>query len=57
MRYVSLSELDDFRRLLDRTVAADFDGHTEFDHLTPEQRLQWISQCALFVHEVNGKLT
>jgi hypothetical protein len=27
----------------------DFDGHTEFAGLTPEQRLVWLSQVAQFV--------
>ena len=27
----------------------DFDGHTEFARLTPEQRLMWLSQAAQFV--------
>lgn len=26
----------------------DFDGHTEFDRLTPEQRLMWLSQTVQF---------
>ena len=29
--------------------AKDFDGHTEFARLTPEQRLMWLSQSAQFV--------
>ena len=29
-----------------------FDGHTEFGALTPEQKLQWLSQCARFVWEI-----
>jgi hypothetical protein len=27
-----------------------FDGHTEFFALTPEQRLEWLSEIAKFVH-------
>ena len=26
----------------------DFDGHTEFDRLTTDQRLMWLSQAAQF---------
>jgi hypothetical protein len=27
----------------------DFDGHTDFDKLTPEQRLQWLSDMLDFM--------
>ncbi|HTD16364.1 MAG TPA: hypothetical protein VK673_14370 [Chthoniobacterales bacterium] len=27
----------------------DFDGHTEFASLSPEQRLIWLSQTARFI--------
>ncbi|HOD16919.1 MAG TPA: hypothetical protein PK307_13885 [Spirochaetota bacterium] len=42
-------DMDEFRRLLAKTSPGDFDGHTDFDKLTPEQRLMWLSQCAQFV--------
>jgi len=29
-----------------------FDGHTEFGALKPEQKLQWLSQCARFAWEI-----
>jgi len=32
------------------TSAEDFDGHTDFQQLTPRQKLQWISAAACFVH-------
>ena len=28
----------------------DFDGHTEFNKLTLEQRLQWLSEMAQFLY-------
>lgn len=31
-----------------RLSPSDFDGHTEFDRLTAEQRLMWLSQAAQF---------
>ncbi|MBW7858616.1 MAG: hypothetical protein H3C43_10080 [Leptonema sp. (in: Bacteria)] len=31
-----------------------FDGHTEFYRLNLQQRLQWISQVALFVTQYCG---
>jgi hypothetical protein len=48
----SRAEIEEFRRLLERTSMSDFDGHTDFDRLTPEQRLLWLSQCAQFFSEV-----
>jgi len=27
----------------------DFDGHTEFASMSPEQRLNWLSQVARFI--------
>ena len=29
---------------------ADYDGHTEFAHMTPSQRLAWLDQAVLFIH-------
>jgi hypothetical protein len=29
----------------------DFDGHTEFARMDPEQRLIWLSEVARFVHD------
>lgn len=40
---------EDFRELISGTSSADFDGHTEFVSLTPEQRLMWLSQSAQFI--------
>lgn len=36
---------------------SDFDGHTEFKSLTPEQKLLWISTSAQFwymIHKEKG---
>lgn len=33
---------------------SDFDGHTVFTDLTPEQRLEWLYQAASFVSENRG---
>ena len=27
----------------------DYDGHTEFDRMTPAQRLAWLDEATLFV--------
>ncbi len=45
---------EDFKKVLDRLKPEDFDGHTEFHRLTPEQRLMWLSQAAQFWHECGG---
>ena len=45
----------EFERALAQCTREDFDGHTEFYRLTPEQRLEWLCQAAAFVHEFKGK--
>ena len=32
----------------------DFDGHTEFASMSPEQRLNWLSQVARFIFVVRN---
>ena len=49
------STREEFDRALALCTAEDFDGHTEFYRLTPEQRLEWLCQAATFVHEFKGK--
>jgi len=44
----------EFEPALAQCKQEDFDGHTEFDRLTPEQRLEWLSQAATFVYECRG---
>ncbi len=46
---------EEFGRALGRCTPEDFDGHTEFRHLNPEQRLEWLCQAATFVHEFKGR--
>ena len=33
----------------------DFDGHTEFQRLSPKERLQWLSNTAYFVYKAAEK--
>jgi hypothetical protein len=35
----------EFERALAQCTPEDFDGHTEFYRLTPEQRLEWLCQA------------
>ena len=49
------STREEFERALAQCKPDDFDGHTEFNRLTPEQRLEWLCQAATFVYEFKGK--
>jgi len=49
------STRDEFERALAQCTPADFDGHTEFQKLTPEERLDWLFQAATFISEFKGK--
>jgi len=35
--------------VLQRTTAADFDGHTELHRLSPRQRLAWLDEAVAFI--------
>ncbi len=35
----------------------DFDGHTEFRKMTPEQRLRWLSEGAKFIYNIRRPRT
>jgi hypothetical protein len=45
------NEYDSFRRKIADLDALDFNGHTCFKDLTPEQRLDWLAELVVFVHE------
>lgn len=49
------STREEFERALAQCKPEDFDGHTEFYRLTPEQRLEWLCQAATFVRDFKGK--
>ena len=55
MSSTKLRERETFLRCIEQTSCEDFDGHTEFETLTPEQRLMWISQCAQFTVEISSR--
>ncbi|HDL64003.1 MAG TPA: hypothetical protein ENH12_01295 [Proteobacteria bacterium] len=44
----------DFRELLKRCSPSDFDGHTEFQNMSPEKRLDGLASLARFVQENKG---
>lgn len=53
-KQVSPSQSALIREALMTLDASYFDGHTEFYRLNVAQRLQWISQIALFVTQYCG---
>jgi len=48
------STREEFERALAGCTPEDFDRHTEFHRLTPEQRLEWLCQAATFVYAFKG---
>jgi hypothetical protein len=54
-RQIEIKPSKEFADALAQCTPEDFDGHTEFSRLTPEQRLDWLFQAATFVHEFKGR--
>ena len=54
-RKTEIKPSEEFEHALAQCKPEDFDGHTEFYRLTPEQRLEWLCQAATFVYEFKGK--
>ncbi len=46
---------ESFCAILEKTSPSDFDGHTDFEKLTPEQKLLWLSESAKFFFNINHK--
>ena len=44
-------DLEQFRKDITELDASCFDGHTCFEELTPEQRLDWLAELVVFVYE------
>jgi len=49
------STSEEFERALAECRPEDFEGHTEFYRLTPEQRLEWLCEAVTFVYEFKGR--
>ena len=47
-------EYTKFRETISKLDPRDFDGHTCFKELTPEQRLEWLAELVIFVHEARN---
>ncbi len=45
---------DNIFNIIKKLSQADFDGHTEFHTLTPEQKLMWLSQAVQFAYTYGG---
>jgi len=41
----------EFELDLSKLKPEDFDGHTDFDKLTPDQKLEWLSSAVQFYYE------
>jgi hypothetical protein len=54
-RQVEIKPSKEFEDTLAQCTPEDFDGHTEFARLTPEERLDWLFQAATFVYEFKGR--
>ena len=49
-------ERNTFREILNKCSPADFDGHTEFQRVTPEERLDALASLARFVYINKGRV-
>ncbi len=49
-------ENDEFLKSLNSLKASDFDGHTAFSSMSPEERLMWLSQAAKFFFQNSRSL-
>ena len=36
---------EEIRKIIEKSTPADFDGHTEFSRMTPDQRLSWLDEA------------
>lgn len=43
--------IDKFREDIKELDPGYFDGHTCFNDLSPEQKLDWLAELVVFVHE------
>jgi hypothetical protein len=45
---------EETRRSIEMTIPAEFDGHTEFARMTPDQRLSWLDEANAAFLELHG---
>lgn len=41
--------------ILAESAPEDYDGHTDFKTLSPEERLDWLFELAEFIHAFKGR--
>jgi len=46
---------DQTLKILKQTTPEDFDGHTAFERLTPDQRLTWLEEANAACLELHGR--
>jgi hypothetical protein len=44
------------RRIIARSKPEDYDGHTEFERLSPSDRLDWLDAAVTFIEESQRNL-
>jgi hypothetical protein len=49
-------DLSEVRRVIARATPEDFDGHTEFSRLTPQERLEWLDSAVTFIEAAKARL-
>jgi hypothetical protein len=49
------SDSDAFSQSLKHLSCEEFDGHTEFFRLSPEDKLKWLSEIARFFYDHHSK--
>ena len=45
---------EQIRKIIEQTSQVDFDGHTEFSRMTPDQRLSWLDEANAAYLELHG---
>lgn len=46
---------EETRRILEKTQPSNYDGHTEFARMTPDQRLSWLGEANAAYLELHGQ--
>ena len=47
---------EEMLKILKQTSPEDFDGHTEFARMTPDQRLTWLEEANAVYLELHGRV-
>jgi hypothetical protein len=48
-------DLAEIRKIIARSRPEDYDGHTEFARLSPQQRLEWLDAAVVFIESTKTK--